>query len=255
MNRACSRLALLMALPLAATLLALGCASGDPAPGPTGASTGAGIPAQREAAGDLTEIDTVAHTATRQVRRISLDSLQASLGIVAGNDIHGQPIYWRAAYGVNKIQFDGLNSGGYSKFGDELGRPNYLTETEESVLTTALYMKFMRDLATNVCSQMVEADRAYGPSSLPAGDRNLWRFAPVSTPASEEQVTQNLQYLVLRFLALKATSDAPLVASLREVYRAGETSTGHLSGDEDAQIEGWRGVCIAMLESPLFHLD
>jgi hypothetical protein len=254
MNRACSRLALLMALPLAATLLALGCASGDPAPGPTGASTGAGIPAQREAAGDLTEIDTAAHTATRQVRRISLDSLQASLGIVAGNDIHGEPIYWSIPNGTG-TPHDGLNSGAYSKFGDELGRPNYLTETEENVLTTALYMKFMRDLAANVCSQMVEADRAYGPSSLPAGDRNLWRFAPVSKPASAEQVTQNIQYLVLRFLALKATIDAPLVASLLEVYRAGETSTGHPSGDENAQIEGWRGVCIALLESPLFHLD
>lgn len=230
--------------------LAAACAKSEELP-PKPMTQPESIGAERESASDVPDLDTQVRTQTRRVRRISLDALQASIGVVAGNDAQGNPIRWRTG------AFDGLNNGEYSKFGDELGRPDYMILTEETTATTTLYMKFMRDLSVNVCGQMVKADqeRTTNSNQEPALNRNLWRFAPVETPASDEQISANLRYLVLRFLAIDAIADSPLIGNLRTVYVAGAQSTGLPATTETAQTQGWQAVCIALLESPLFHLE
>lgn len=259
MTRPAHCIARLVALAASLGLLAA-CGSNEPAPATASGGTATpSITVEREALdGGVTVDDPSVSLQTRAVRRIPLDSLQASLGVVAGLDKNGQPIRWqREVAGSLKVYYyDGLDSGAQG-FGDELGRPDYRYKTEEPTRSSAIYAKFMRDLSVSVCTQMAEHDQSRVPVSetLPASDRNLWRYAPVLRLATDEEITRNLQYLVLRFVAIKANADAPLVTNLRAVFDAGRASTGLDAGAEVAQIEGWRGICMALIESPMFHLD
>ena len=137
------------------------------------------------------------------------------------------------------------------KFGAVLGRPDYIERTEENPASSSLYLKFMRDMARDVCSQMVKADIDRGQLAT----HTLWRFAPVDGTATEEQITENLQYLILRFLGMKVDAAHSMVADYRVVFDAGLSSVGGEASVVEAQREGWRGVCIGLFESPLFHID
>ncbi|MFP6684922.1 MAG: hypothetical protein VB934_09420, partial [Polyangiaceae bacterium] len=179
--------------------------------------------------------------ATRWARRLQIDRLQATLPRVAGSDANGQPITWI----VNGK--DGLSD---DVFGVVLGRPDYVVRTEENPAPSSLYLKFMRDMARDVCTKMVAADMARDESA----EHTLWRFVPVDGTATDTQITENLQYLLLRFLGMKVDASHELVIDYRTVFDAGISSTGLESSTTKAQAEGWRGVCIGLFESPLFHI-
>ncbi|MDI1428213.1 hypothetical protein [Polyangium sorediatum] len=176
------------------------------------------------------------------VRRLRIDTLQAAMTKVAGNDVYGAPIFWR----VN-------NRDGFSDlaFGRALGRPDYQTSTEESTVSNALYLKFVGDAARDICMQMAKNDMKRAGAS-----RALFPKAPVDGTATDAEVTENLQYVVLRFLGLRVAADDAMVTNLRAVYDAGVSSVASPNGSEiTAAAEGWRGVCVTLFESPLFHND
>jgi hypothetical protein len=178
---------------------------------------------------------------SRAVRRMRIDTLQAAMTKVAGNDVYGAPIEWK---------YNGKNGFSDAAFGKALGRPDFQASTEESGVSSALYLKFVGDAARDICSQMAKNDQLRADAST----RVLFPKAPVATAASDDQITANLQYLVLRFLGLRVAANDPMITGLRAVYDAGvETAV------PGAQIvpaaEGWRGVCVALFESPLFHND
>ncbi|MDC3952618.1 hypothetical protein [Polyangium jinanense] len=178
----------------------------------------------------------------RGVRRLRIDTLQAAMSKVAGNDIYGAPILWR----VNTR--DGFSD---LAFGKALGRPDYQTSTEESTVSNALYLKFVGDAARDICMQMAKNDMKRSGDS-----RALFPKAPVDGTATDAQVNENLQYLVLRFLGLRVAADDSMVTNLRAVYDAGVASVSSPNGGEiTAAAEGWRGVCVTLFESPLFHND
>jgi len=176
----------------------------------------------------------------RWARRMQVDRLQASIPIVAGNDIEGNPIIWRV---------NGKDALGDDVFGQILGRPDYVLSTAENPAPSSLYLKFMRDMARDVCSQIVASDLQREQ------DHTLWRYAPIDGSASDEQVSDNLRYLAHRWLGLRLSADEPLIADLRVVFDAGTQSLAVDAKSPTAQAEGWRGVCIALFESPTFHLD
>ena len=199
--------------------------------------------ASRESGDDVAAIDSDTELiATRWARRIQIDRLQATLPRVAGNDHNGVPIVWTV---------NGKDALGDDVFGEVLGRPDYVVRTEENPASSSLYLKFMRDMARDVCTQMVSADMKRNE----AAEHTLWRFAPVDGTATEEQVTENLQYLLLRFLGMKVDASHELLVDFRAVFEAGVKSTGFEPTSTTAQAEGWRGVCIGLFESPLFHID
>ena len=181
--------------------------------------------------------------ASRGVRRMRIDTLQASMAKVAGLDVNGDPIVWR----VNNQ--NGFNDGA---FGKALGRPDYQTSTEESTVSNALYLKFVGDAARDICTQMAKNDmKRTNPAS-----RALFPKASVDGNATDAEVTENLRYLLLRFLGLRAETTDPMVTNLRAVYDAGISSVATPNGGElTAAAEGWRGVCVTLFESPLFHND
>lgn len=180
---------------------------------------------------------------TRGVRRMTIDMLQASMSRVAGADIHGNPILWR---------FSGKDGFSDGAFGKALGRPDFQSTTEEGTVANALYLKFVGDAARDICTQMAENDLA----RTGAASRALFPAAPPDATATDAQISENLRYLVLRFLGLRVAAEDPMLPKLRAVYDAGVASAPvPSSGALTPQAEGWRGVCVALFESPLFHND
>jgi hypothetical protein len=179
----------------------------------------------------------------RGVRRLRIDTLQAAMTRVAGTDVNGAPITWKYS------GKDGFSDGA---FGKALGRPDFQTSTEESTVTNSLYLKFVGDAARDICMQMAKNDMKRPDPAA----RALFPKAAVDGTATEADVTENLRYLVLRFVGLRVPAEDPMIAGLREVYAAGAASVAAPNGGEiSPAAEGWRGVCVALFESPLFHID
>ncbi len=180
---------------------------------------------------------------SRGVRRMRIDTLQAAMSRVAGTDIHGAPIEWKV---------NGKNGFSDGAFGKALGRPDFQTSTEESTVTNALYLKFVGDAARDICSQMARNDQKRADPKT----RALFPQAPVDGSATDAQITDNTGYLVLRFLGLRLDAKDPMIPSLRKVYDAGVLSVQAPNGGElTPAAEGWRGVCVTLFESALFHND
>lgn len=180
---------------------------------------------------------------SRGVRRMNIDTLQAAMSRVAGNDIYGAPIEWK---------YNGKNGFSDAAFGKALGRPDFQTSTEESGLSSSLYLKFVGDAARDICMQMAKNDlKRTAPEA-----RTLFPKAPVDGTATDAQITENLRYLVLRFIGLRVAESDPMIPALRGVYDAGVASVAEPNGGElPKAAEGYRGVCVALFESPLFHND
>jgi hypothetical protein len=214
---------------LIAALLLAGCASdGDNPPATPG---NVGVENQGEVPG---LDDPTPPSNTSGQRRLALDELSATIAVVAGNDAAGQPITW--TFGAGTTAVDATD---FSAYGGLLGRPDWVTVTEEDGSPSALYVKFVRDMALQVCDKIVTADLARAAGE----ERTLWRFAPIDGSATEAQRLENAQYLVLRFLGVDAPEDDTLVASLLTLQAAATDPA-----------EGWRSVCIALFEDPAFHL-
>jgi hypothetical protein len=224
---------------VAAAFVAAGCGTNDEgAPPPAEAPFEHPVTADGTPVGTPPDLGGVLPT-MRGTRRMNIDTLQASMTRVAGNDIQGAPIRWRQG---NK---DGFSD---DAFGKALGRPDYRMSTDESGVSNALYMKFVGDAARDICMQMAEADLKR------AGDaRVLFPKVPVDGAATDAQITENLRYLVLRFLGLRVAADHEMIAPLRAVYDAGAAIPA--GGALPPRAEGFRGVCVALFESPLFHND
>jgi len=222
-----------------ALLLSGGCSSSEPgAPAPAPPPT---LEVDKQTTESTPPLDSPETTvATRWARRLPIDRLQASIPKVAGNDIDGNPIFWR----VNNQ--DALSD---DMFGTVLGRPDYVVATTENPAPSSLYLKFIRDMARGVCTQIVDNDL------LRDEDHTLWRFAPIDGSADETQISDNLRYLAHRWLGLRLEADNRLITDLRAVFDAGTQSLNVDPKTTKAQAEGWRGVCLALFESPAFHLD
>lgn len=180
---------------------------------------------------------------SRGVRRMNIDTLQASMTRVAGTDIYGAPIEWK---------YNGKNGFSDGAFGKALGRPDFQTSTEESSLSSSLYLKFVGDAARDICMQMAKNDL----KRADAAARALFPKAPVDGTATDAQITANIGYLAIRFWGLRLADNDPMIPGLRKVFDAGVASVATPGGAElSPAAEGWRGVCVALFESPLFHND
>jgi len=178
---------------------------------------------------------------SRAVRRMRIDTLQAAMTRVAGSDVYGVPIEWK---------YNGKNGFSDGAFGKALGRPDFQSSTDEGGVSSALYLKFVGDAARDICTQMAKNDQLRTDVTT----RSLFPKAPVDGTATETQITDNLRYLVLRFVGLRVAADDSMIPPLRGVYDAG-VETAAPGAQISAAAEGWRGVCVALFESPLFHND
>lgn len=178
--------------------------------------------------------------APNEATRMKLDVLAASMSRVAGEDVNGKPIEWIV---------NGKNGFSDEVFGKALGRPDFQSTTEEQTVSSALYLKFVGDAARAMCTTMAKTDLA----RMDAEARVLFPRAPATGTLTDAQITENLQYLALRFLGLQLGADAKLIGGLRSVFDAGAALDMPEGAELDNRAEAWRGVCVALFEHPLFH--
>ena len=132
-----------------------------------------------------------------------------------------------------------------------MARPDYVRVTEEDPAPSSLYVKFVQDMARDVCDQIVEVDLQRDPGDTPT----LWPHAPVDGSATDDQLDENVRYMVMRWLGISAEPDSTLVEALVKLH--GDTVAAIPNpdlSDVPVDAEGWRSVCIALFEDPAFHL-
>lgn len=178
------------------------------------------------------------------IRRLSLAQLRASLPVLFGDEADGTPITWRLPTGQQ-----GLNA-----MAGSLGEPDYIEVTEENLEPSPMYVKFMDDLARDVCARAVAADR-----TRPAGStRVLVREADFGDTVAGDAaaIDANLRYLLLRLHAVHvAEGDAEPIAGWRAVFTeavAEASEDGQAAAD--ATAAGWLAVCTGLVVAPDFHL-
>jgi hypothetical protein len=170
---------------------------------------------------------------SRSPRRLDVDQLLASVTVVASDD---GSIQWNQ----DKASIQRV-----------LGKPDFVQVTDEDLSPSTLYLKFIDDLAHDVCNKMV---------AVPSTSQVLMRYAgPTDTLASNPTaVQQNLRYLYLRFFGRKIPdSDTTIFAPMLKVFdtvTTAEMTDKSLSKSTTPATEGWRAVCIAGFTSPDFNL-
>jgi hypothetical protein len=210
-------------------------------------SSGPSGPTVQETVGEVTGLDhpeVDLPPSSRGVKRLTVDQLRASVGILGGSAANGKSVQWTIEY--QGKTYNALDDG---ILGFTLGKPDYIQITEEITEPNALYLKFMDDMARYVCDEMMSAD-----DLKPQPQRALTRF--VVEPEDLEDgpaIDENLRYLALRFLAERIPADAPddpRLVDLKALFIAGsQAADGAPSG-----AMGWMTVCVGMLTSPEFHL-
>jgi hypothetical protein len=111
-----------------------------------------------------------------------------------------------------------------------------------------LYLKFMDDMARQVCDKILDADYA---RTDPAS-RTLVRDLPLDSLSDTATVTSTLKYLKLRFHGEKVTDDAT-VADLQSLLTQTADACDGCS-DQNRTRAGWNAVCVALFLSPEFHI-
>jgi hypothetical protein len=178
---------------------------------------------------------------TGSTRRLTVDQLQASIPVVGGKDVG-----WLLKEGQTTVDaFDP------KVLGATLGRPDYYLITSEPAQPDALYVKLMDDMARNVCNQMVKADAVEKLSE----NRTLVRFAKIDVTSDAAANAANIRYLMLRFLGRRvAEGDTAAIIELQALFDKLATGSAPIPAGSTRALEAWRGVCVALLSSPAFHI-
>ncbi len=171
--------------------------------------------------------------------RLTVDELQLTVPLIAGMNENAQWIQWLVNKGAGPV--DAYSNEGLGKM---MGRPDFVAVTNEATAPDTLYVKFARDMAREVCQSIRKSDETR------SGNFTLWSQAPVDSAASDDEITNNLNRLILRFLGLRLQAGDDLLETYRQVYLAARGS----ATDSDAQKNGWQGVCMALFQDPAFYL-
>lgn len=159
--------------------------------------------------------------AGRTARRLSVDALRRSIPALF-DGLRWTLTVRQAGRPVEMDLFDAL--------GRTLGEPDYIEVTEENADPSALFAKFMDDMAGSVCRQAVERDGAGGADGL-----------VIRHPDDPDE---NLRFLRLKFHSIHVPADAREgIEGLRGLY-------DDLLADTADPGEAWFGVCVAMVTAP-----
>jgi hypothetical protein len=164
---------------------------------------------------------------SRSRRRMDLDQLDAAFVAATGG------LTW-TENGVNQWQ----------ALAPTLGRPDFLTSTEEDLTPSLLFEKFLGDAARKTCTDLFAREAA-----TPAAQRVF--FVGVNpderSTALGSRLDANLQRLLLRFHGRDTRQ--PGTEGALDGWRWLWLSVEHLESPRSA----WMATCVALIEHPDFY--
>lgn len=156
----------------------------------------------------------------RQLRRLTADQFYRSLEIATGER-------WTE----------------YERYAGALGAPDLAEVTEDGLTPSVAFAKLVDDAARATCGAAVDADPGRA-----ADARVVLRHASAEDD-DLPTLTENLQYLLLRFHAVSVEADddrlAPWLGLLTAAPREGEL-------DAEGRSRRWKAVCVGLVTHPHF---
>jgi len=202
----------------------------DPTPGADGDHhDGDGLTPVGTTSGDPTASG-LASDPHRPRRRMDLDQLDASVRRVTGG------LGWTyTRSGTERSHFTDLAS--------TLGKPDWVQITDEDLEPSALFQKFLDDMARDVCTRLATADAA-----RPAGERRLLvHVEPTDTAATAPAaVDETLSALLLAYHGRAVATSSSELDPWRELFTTASTV-------EASPVLGWRAVCVGLIVHPDFY--
>lgn len=161
----------------------------------------------------------------RSWRRMNIDQLRASMEQASGG------IGWTEEQDGEAVQlFDALSG--------SLGKPDYLSATEEELAPGLLFQKFLSDAADSICRELVAVDpgRAEPTLFVYAGPED-------TDPAA---IDANLRAALLRFHGRRLAEGDPALAGWHTLLERVYADSGDMS-------LAWRAVCVGLYTHPDFY--
>lgn len=217
----------LLMVILAGTLVA--CASPSEEP-----STTAGALAVSEGAGEsAVGVEHIADAErlpyfeppTRARQRLNIDQLSASLERVTG----GQN--WT----LNTTNL-------WEAMAATLGKPDFVESTQEDLLPSQLFHKFLDDAARQVCLKMIALE-VQGSVEEP---HLMVHVSPQDPMSDSDAIDQNLRHLLLAFHGKRFEAGAPELIQWRWLVDTVDASSTE-------PTEAWNATCVALITHPRFY--
>ena len=158
-------------------------------------------------------------------RRLDLDQLDASLLRVTGFN-------WTETRGRQEVNL--LND-----LAASLGKPDYGQRTLEDLEANVTFAKFLDDAARSVCDKVVKMNGGRGVLLVDAQGADTVASAP-------DRIDSNLRTLLLRFHGHAVAPGGPALERWRWLFQTSSRVGG-------SPLEGWRAICIALIEHPDFY--
>jgi hypothetical protein len=161
---------------------------------------------------------------TRARQRLNIDQLSAAIERVSGglNWTSGNAILWET-------------------LAPTLGKPDFVQSTQEDLLPSQLFHKFLDDAARQVCGKMI-----FGEVHEYVDENHLMVHVSPQDPMSDsEAIDQNLRHLLLAFHGKRFEPGAPELIQWRWLV-----DSVHAASTEPT--EPWNAVCVALITHPRF---
>jgi hypothetical protein len=168
--------------------------------------------------------------AQRSRRRMDLDQLDTAIRQVSGG------IGWTELRGQTEVSL-------FQDLAATLGKPDFIGRTEEDLLPSAMFEKFLSDAARSVCTALITQD-----PGREAGARTFFLAADSEDTVSRNPaaVEANLRALLLRFHGRKIAAGSAELDPWTWMMKSAEHA--HVSPSNT-----WRAVCVALLVHPDFY--
>jgi hypothetical protein len=132
----------------------------------------------------------------------------------------------------------------FVKLAATLGVPDYLLSVTEERDAGPVFQKFLGDAARSACTKLVDAEVEKPPDErvlmVHASPEDTLESAPLA-------IDKNLSLLLLRYHGVKVTGPAdPAIQRWRWLFQTIVKGT-------QQPVEGWRAVCIALIQHPDFY--
>ena len=161
---------------------------------------------------------------TRARQRLNIDQLSATIERVTG----GQN--WTSG-----------NDNLWEELSDTLGKPDFVQSTQEDLLPSQLFHKFLDDAARQVCGKMIELEVAQT-----GGENHLMvHVSPQDPMNSSADIDANLRHLLLAFHGKRFEPGAPELVQWRWLV-----DSVHAASTQPT--EAWNAVCVALITHPRF---